>query len=61
MEYAKRRKWYIQSVSDPRWNMTGEGVSTRFDTPMELNRAIEQLEIEFGEKPADLKIGYYQK
>lgn len=59
MEYARRRRWYVQSQDDPRWDKQGEGVSTRFDQPQEMLEWLKRKEEEFGEKPMDLKVGYF--
>jgi hypothetical protein len=59
MEYARRRKFWIRSNDDPRWNYEGEGVSTRFDQPQEMLDWIEKKKIEYGDKPVDLKVGYF--
>jgi len=59
MDYARPKKFWVQSNDDPRWNFQGEGVCTRFETPRELDEGLKKLEKEYGQRPIDLKIGYY--
>ena len=58
MEYAKRKKWWIQSQIDPRWNYQGDGISTRYDTPKECLDKLKELKEELGDQPPDLIFGY---
>lgn len=59
MQSARNRKFWVQSVSDPRWDYKGEGVCTRFETPQELDNWLKKKEEEFGKKPSDLIYGFY--
>jgi len=59
MEIARPRRFWVQSISDPRWNFVGEGVCTRFDVPKEVKDWLEAKQEEFGTQPTDLKVGYY--
>ena len=55
----RRGSWWINSKSDPRWNMSGEGYVGGCCIPPDAQNAIYKLKKKLGEEPPeDLEYGY---
>ena len=54
----KEGTWYLESLSDPRWNTAGRGTVGGFEMPEACRTKIRELEQQYGTQPADLIYGY---
>ena len=50
--------WWLESKSDPRWNINGTGSVGMFGMPSACREKLEELRAIYGEAPADLSYGY---
>lgn len=55
IDNIKTGKWYIKSMSDPRWNASGEGNITGHIC-MEAGTELKKLKEKYGKQPDDLII-----
>jgi len=54
----KEGHWYIKSISDPRWDESGEGFVGGGMIPRQCIDAIDRKKKELGNPPSDLEWGY---
>ena len=51
--------WYVQSVTDPRWNKSGRGMGLVMSGgPEELKEWLTECKTKYGEAPADCTMGF---
>lgn len=49
---------YLESKSDPKWNISVECLVGGFTMPDELKLKLEDLKLKYGKPPLDLEYGY---